>query len=747
MKRSSDRWLTSIFTLAACFLSAPCLPAVARASPAPSDSVLQCVVLDHEARRDDAAVAGKVSAERNAGEPRTVRMVYFLPNDRPYRQAVVDTMKAIMRRLQTFYAVQMAAHGYGYMTFRYEKEADGEAVVHRVDGDHDDAYYLETLSSYSLETSEVFRVYERASHVYFIVTDNSKDLLNHGGRWVLGSAGGSKNEGEANVTGGFGFNLAAHELTHAFGIHWHDFRDNTYVLSYGGSRRNRLSACAARRLSVSVFFNRDVPLENADLPAIEFAGPTRRYPPGAKRFTIPLQVAAPEGLHQVMLGVGHSTRLGNEIVACVAMEGQTAAVVEFEYDGVVPSAPHTSLSDPDAHGLYSLAVSIEGNRGSGGITVAQDSPYLLATLERRDIPSYKNKLFGLAFSPDGSLLGGGTPQGTVKLWDVASRREIARQELVGKSVSSVSFSPDGSLLASGLNDGTVRLLDVPSLEEIAVVDGDASVVYSASFSPGGDLLASGGRDGTVRLWDVASRREIAALEGHTGFVRSVSFSPGGGLLASASRDGTIRLWDVASRAEVAALEGHTGYIKSVAFSPDGRLLASVGREPMVRLWDVASRQEVAPLTTPDGWVLAVNGSVAFSPEGGFLAALMAKEGKYGTKVGLWDVAGGELLETYNTGQLSIAFSPDGGTLATIWHGYDVELWDTSPYTNPESRSPDWDGDGVVSFEDFVKFAAKYGYRRGKVGYDPRYDLDRDGEVGFSDFLILARAFGQGATGS
>ena len=272
MKRSSDRWLTSIFTLAACFLSAPCLPAVARASPAPSDSVLQCVVLDHEARRDDAAVAGKVSAERNAGEPRTVRMVYFLPNDRPYRQAVVDTMKAIMRRLQTFYAVQMAAHGYGYMTFRYEKEADGEAVVHRVDGDHDDAYYLETLSSHSLETSEVFRVYDRASHVYFIVTDNSKDLLNHGGRWVLGSAGGHKNRGVANVTGGFGFNLAAHELTHAFGIHWHDFRDNTYVLSYGGSRRNRLSACAARRLSVSVFFNRDVPLEHTRFAVYRIRG-------------------------------------------------------------------------------------------------------------------------------------------------------------------------------------------------------------------------------------------------------------------------------------------------------------------------------------------------------------------------------------------------------------------------------------------------------------------------------------------
>ena len=365
-----DRWIVDrlqvTLTLATWFLALLCLPPANAASPPAAEGVEFCRVMDHEEwPRAHPVGAGKVSAERNAGEPRTVRMVYFLPNDRPYRQAVVDTMKAIMRRLQTFYAVQMAAHGYGYMTFRYEKDADGEAVVHRVDGDHDDAYYLETVSSYSLEANEVFRVYERASHVNFIVIDNSKDLLNFAGRWVLGGAAGLKNRGEAYVTGGFGFNLAAHELTHAFGIHWHDFRDNAYVLARSGPRwlSKRLSACAARRLSVSVFFNRDVPLENADLPAIEFAGPTRRYPPGAKRFTIPLQVAAPEGLHQVMLGVGHSTRLGNEIVACVAMEGQTEAVVEFEYDGVVPSAPQTTLSHPDAHGLHSLAISIEGNRG------------------------------------------------------------------------------------------------------------------------------------------------------------------------------------------------------------------------------------------------------------------------------------------------------------------------------------------------------------------------------------------------
>ena len=700
VKRMVVQRLIRWFSLAACFLSAPCLPAVARASPAPSDSVLHCVVLDHEASlREHPSPAGKAAAELNAGEPRTVRMIYFLPNDRPFRQAVVDSMKAIMRRLQTFYAVQMAAHGYGYMTFRYETDADGEPVVHRVDGDHGDAYYLETPSSHSLEGEEVYRVYERESHVYFIVIDNSKDLLPYGRGWVLGMAGGRKNRGSACVTGDFGFNLAAHELTHAFGIHWHDFRDNTYVLSYGGSLRNRLSACAARRLSVHPFFNGGVPLEETRLPEIEYAFPTRRYPAGARRITVPLRVAAPEGLHQVTLSTGYSVWAGVEVVACVAMAGQTEAVVEFEYDGVVPSAPHTSLSDPKVHSFSPSAISIEGNKGLGHIFVGQSSPYLLATLKRPDgqSPSFLD----VAFSPDGGILAGGSIDGTVALWDVASRRIITTLEGHTRRVNSVAFSPDGDLLASGSGDRTVRLWDVASQREIAALEGHTRPIHSVAYSPDGDLLASASWESTVRLWDVASRREIAALEGHSEWVDQVAFSPDGDLLASASRDGTVRLWDVASRREIAALEGHSEWVDQVAFSPDGDLLASGGRDGTVKLWDVASRREIAALTTQDGWLVRF---VAFSPEGGFVAAAT-----YSIKVELLDVVGGELLETYwTTAQgSSIAFSPDGGTMA-ITAEHEVELWNMSSYTKPETRSPDWDGDGEVGFSDFLIFANAFG---------------------------------------
>ena len=142
-------------------------PPSAHASP-PPDTVHVCAFEDYEQwRRDHPRPAAKPLADLNAGESRTVRMIYFLPSDWSYRAEVVDSMKTVIKEVQTFYREQMQAHGHGDWTFRVETDAQGEPLVHRVDGRHPFSHYDNTLGN--AVVAELEQTFDLDANIYFIV--------------------------------------------------------------------------------------------------------------------------------------------------------------------------------------------------------------------------------------------------------------------------------------------------------------------------------------------------------------------------------------------------------------------------------------------------------------------------------------------------------------------------------------------------------------------------------------------------
>ena len=71
----------------------------------------------------------------------------------------------------------------------------------------------------------------------------------------------------------------------------------------------------------------------------------------------------------------------------------------------------------------------------------------------------------------------------------------------GFPLYSVSFSPDGQSVISGSNDGTVRLWNVLTRQQVAVMSGDENPVLSVASAHHHSWMVSGDTGGSVRFWD------------------------------------------------------------------------------------------------------------------------------------------------------------------------------------------------------------------------------------------------------
>ncbi|MEO8426841.1 MAG: protein kinase [Verrucomicrobiota bacterium] len=200
-------------------------------------------------------------------------------------------------------------------------------------------------------------------------------------------------------------------------------------------------------------------------------------------------------------------------------------------------------------------------------------------------------------SPDGQLIATSGADGDMRLWDMATHREVRRFLPLGVRLVCVIFSSDGRLLAGSTTDNSrVCIWGVHEGRRLREFVRPNDFVPSLAFSPDGKLLATAHWDNTARLWEIPSGNPKATLKGHVQAVMGVAFSPDGRTLATGGDDRKVKLWNVATEQEMATLELLHGGCRSIRFSPDGRTLAVssfLDPEPYMWLWQVPSFEEIA----------------------------------------------------------------------------------------------------------------------------------------------------------
>ncbi len=279
-----------------------------------------------------------------------VKLIYFLPNDRTPQPDIDEKMEKFIKDVQQFFADQMEAHGFGRKTFLFEADASGKAIVHHVTGRFTDKYYSGLSYTWNI-WEEIENRFDMSRNYYFTMIDMSSRSLDSG---TVGGRGGAygNSEGRVLIPAIFNINTAAHELGHAFGLQ-HDFRDDTYLMSYGGTAIDKLSKCTAEWLDAHQAFNPVQPTTNVRTK-FEMLTPSLAAPPNAIRLRF--KVSDPDGLHQVQLHtptlIGRS-RGFNELLSCKAINGNTDTTVEFITTDLAPKNRAVSLHVIDINGDFS----------------------------------------------------------------------------------------------------------------------------------------------------------------------------------------------------------------------------------------------------------------------------------------------------------------------------------------------------------------------------------------------------------
>jgi len=203
----------------------------------------------------------------------------------------------------------------------------------------------------------------------------------------------------------------------------------------------------------------------------------------------------------------------------------TSHVVKIHTDDVTAISLH-------ATGDYLATASLDRSWGFHDINTGA---CLLKVSRTRDDAG----LSSIAFHPDGLILGTGTADSMVRIWDVKLQDNVASFEGHTGKIVDITFSENGFYLATAAED-SIKLWDLRKLTNFFTIpiEGQVSAI---NFDYSGNYLAVAGNQ--INIYQSGKAfSPVQVYSEHPALVTDVKFGRNASFFASSSMDRSLKIW-------------------------------------------------------------------------------------------------------------------------------------------------------------------------------------------------------------
>ncbi|NET58546.1 MAG: NACHT domain-containing protein [Symploca sp. SIO2E6] len=198
----------------------------------------------------------------------------------------------------------------------------------------------------------------------------------------------------------------------------------------------------------------------------------------------------------------------------------------------------------------------------------------------------------VAYSPDGRIFAAGDRNGSTRLWDIQSQKEIAilhryfEHDSHRSWIRNLVFTHNGQKLITSCRK-VIDIWDVNKHIRLKTLTGNSSQISSLVVNADDSLIVSGSSspEPVIKVWDLETGQCLKTLRGHSDSVRTIAILSTGEKIISggASKDCSIKVWDIQSGECLQTLVGHTDSVRSVVIAPNQRTVFSSSFDKAIKV--------------------------------------------------------------------------------------------------------------------------------------------------------------------